>query len=75
MTSEQPGQPPARRRGRPATGITPKRNVRIGADWDRLEALAAEQGETITDAVKKAVAAEVRRRERRKRTAETVAAE
>lgn len=29
-----------RRRGRPATGETPKRNVRIGAAWDRAEELA-----------------------------------
>lgn len=41
MTEEQ--QP--RRRGRPATGVTPKRNVRIGAEWDRAERLAAQQAE------------------------------
>jgi len=34
-------QPP-KRRGRPATGVTPKRNVRIGAAWDRAEELALE---------------------------------
>ncbi|MEU8334785.1 hypothetical protein [Micromonospora tulbaghiae] len=37
---EQEQQP--RRRGRPATGITPKRNVRIGAAWDQAEQLALE---------------------------------
>ncbi|MEV1321943.1 hypothetical protein AB0J14_38345 [Micromonospora arborensis] len=34
-------QPP-KRRGRPATGVTTKRNVRIGAAWDRAEELALE---------------------------------
>jgi hypothetical protein len=41
MTDEQ--QP--RRRGRPATGVTTKRNVRIGAEWDRAERLAAQLAE------------------------------
>lgn len=31
-----------KRRGRPATGVTPKRNVRIGTTWDRAEELALE---------------------------------
>lgn len=34
-----------RRRGRPATGITPKRNVRIGETWDQAERLAAQLAE------------------------------
>ncbi len=38
MTEEQ--QP--RRRGRPPTGVTPKRNVRIGPIWDRAEEMALE---------------------------------
>lgn len=37
---EQEQQKP--RRGRPTTGVTPKRNVRIGATWDRAEELALE---------------------------------
>lgn len=28
--------------GRPATGVTPKRQVRIGEEWDQAEALALE---------------------------------
>lgn len=31
-----------KRVGRPATGVTTKRNVRIGATWDRAEELAGE---------------------------------
>lgn len=31
-----------KRVGRPATGVTTKRNVRIGATWDRAEELATE---------------------------------
>lgn len=37
---EQEQQKP--RVGRPATGVTTKRNVRIGAAWDRAEELALE---------------------------------
>ncbi len=40
LDMEQEQQP--RRRGRPATGVTPKRNVRIGAAWDEAERLALE---------------------------------
>ena len=41
-----------RRRGRPATGVTPKRNLRIGAVWDEAEKIAHARGETISDVVK-----------------------
>lgn len=54
--------------GRPATGQTPKRNVRLGATWDESAALAADNGETMTAYVERALqaanAAEHRRRRR-----------
>jgi hypothetical protein len=31
-----------RRPGRPATGVTPKRNIRMGETWDTAEKLALE---------------------------------
>lgn len=34
-----------RRRGRPATGVTPKRNLRVGPIWDEAAAIAAERGD------------------------------
>lgn len=34
-----------RRRGRPATGVTPKRNIRLGATWDRGEELGRQLAE------------------------------
>lgn len=34
-----------KRRGRPATGITPKRNVRIGETWDRAEEIEKQLAE------------------------------
>lgn len=41
-----------RRRGRPATGVTPKRNLRIGEVWDEAEAIAKARGERISDVVR-----------------------
>lgn len=41
-----------RRRGRPATGVTPKRNLRIGAVWDEAEEIASARGEKISDVVR-----------------------
>jgi len=38
-----------KRRGRPATGVTPKRNLRVGPVWDEAAAIAEARGETITD--------------------------
>lgn len=32
------------RGGRPATGVTPKRQVRVGAEWERAEEMAAALG-------------------------------
>lgn len=40
--------PAKRPRGRPRTGQTPKRNIRIGPIWDQAAALAAQRGETMT---------------------------
>lgn len=40
-----------RGRGRPATGVTPKRNIRVGDVWDRAEALAADDGENMAKLV------------------------
>ncbi|WP_091453118.1 hypothetical protein [Micromonospora inyonensis] len=38
-------QEPPKRRGRPATGVTPKRNIRLGATWDRAEELGRQLAE------------------------------
>ncbi|NBE80291.1 hypothetical protein [Micromonospora rubida] len=46
---------PKPRRGRPATGVTPKRNVRIGAAWDTAEQLAGQLGLTVTAYVEQAI--------------------
>lgn len=56
MTEEKRG------RGRPATGVTPKRNIRVGDVWDQAEELAAADGETITDLVKRLLGEYVARR-------------
>lgn len=45
-----------RPRGRPATGVTPKRNIRVGDVWDQAEELAKADGETMTDLVKRLLA-------------------
>lgn len=55
-----------RRPGRPATGITPKRNIRLGTTWDEAAAAAAEDGETMTAFVDRALRAELRRRARQR---------
>ena len=53
-----------RRRGRPATGQTPKRNVRIGATWTRGEELADTLGLSMTTYVERALLRENTRVER-----------
>jgi hypothetical protein len=40
-----------RPRGRPRTGITPKRNIRYGALWDEAEKIAKARKETMTEVV------------------------
>jgi hypothetical protein len=52
------------RRGRPATGQTPKRYIRAGAIWDEAAALAKQRRETMTTLVIRAIEREVRRIER-----------
>jgi predicted HicB family RNase H-like nuclease len=43
-------------RGRPKTGTTPLRNVRIADDlWDAAKAAAAHRGETVTDVIERAL--------------------
>jgi hypothetical protein len=56
------------KRGRPATGQTTKRNVRIGAPWDRGEELAEQLGIKMTAYVERAIRelnARVERQQRR----------
>lgn len=54
MEDESTGTP-ARRRGRPPTGVTPKRNVRIGDTWTRSEELAGQLGMSMTAYVEEAL--------------------
>lgn len=49
------------KRGRPATGQTPKRYIRAGHIWDEAAELAAERNETMTALVVRAIEREVRR--------------
>lgn len=44
-----------RSRGRPSTGVTPIRHLRVGALWDEAEAIAKRRNETMTDIVKPSV--------------------
>ena len=57
-TEEQP-----KRRGRPPTGVIPKRNIRVGAVWDDVERLtqATEPGVTMTTVVTRLLERELRR--------------
>ena len=54
-------EPGKRKRGRPATGVTPKRNIRIGAIWDEAAELARERDETMTTLVARAIEREIKR--------------
>lgn len=45
-----------RPRGRPATGVTPKRNIRVGDVWDQAEQYAKADGETMTSLVTRLLA-------------------
>ena len=62
MTMEETEKRP---RGRPATGVTPKRNVRIGEEWDQVAALTAPDGETMTEVIKRLLVAELKRLRRK----------
>lgn len=57
MEQEQPKRGP----GRPATGVTPKRNIRVGPVWDEAAAIAARRGETMTAVVEAALRRYVQR--------------
>lgn len=61
---------PARRPGRPATGVTPVRKIRAGRIWDEAAELALANGETMTALVLRAIEAEVRRLRRQAKQAE-----
>lgn len=50
--------------GRPATGVTPKRNLRIGNVWDDVAAIAAADGESMTALVERLLIAYRARRQR-----------
>lgn len=56
MTDEE-----KRPRGRPRTGVTPKRNIRIGKIWDEAAAIAADRGETMTAVIERALHGYVKR--------------
>jgi hypothetical protein len=44
------------RTGRPATGVTPLRNVRVADElWDAAKERAAENGETLTEVIVRAL--------------------
>jgi hypothetical protein len=45
-----------RPRGRPATGITPKRNIRVGDVWDKAAELAKEDDENMAQLVTRLLA-------------------
>lgn len=51
-----------RPRGRPRTGVTPKRNIRVGPIWDEAEAIACARGDgTMSKLVPKLLENYVRR--------------
>lgn len=70
MEQESAADPPKRRGGRPATGQTPVRTLRLGGVWDRCAELAAERGEKMTALVERALIAEERRLKRAAERAE-----
>ena len=52
-----------KKRGRPATGQTPNRSVRIpDGRWKAVKDLAAEEGKTASDVVNEAVEGHLRRK-------------
>lgn len=54
-----------RPRGRPRTGVTPKRNIRVGQVWDDAAAVAAAKGLTMTALVTELLETFMRRQARR----------
>lgn len=53
--------------GRPPSGITPGRSIRIGAVWDQAKAAAEQDGEKFAAFVERALVLELARRARRLR--------
>ncbi len=54
-----------RPRGRPPTGETPKRNIRIGPVWDEVAGYAAEDGEKMTTVVERLLLAYAAKRRKK----------
>lgn len=54
-------EPQIPRRGRPRTGVTPKRNIRVGHIWDQAAAIAEARGETMTAVIERALHSYVNR--------------
>lgn len=50
--------------GRPSTGKTPGHTVRIGCEWEEAQEVANARGETMTEVIRRALAAYVRRHHR-----------
>lgn len=59
--------------GRPATGVTPKRDIRMGPTWDESVDIAAELGEPFSAYVRRAL--ETANAKHRKRLKESLAKE
>lgn len=50
-----PEQPVRRGPGRPPTGKTPTRSLRMGTVWDQARSVAVVRGETITEVIEAAL--------------------
>lgn len=48
-------QTPKRRPGRPATGVTPTRSVRVGDVWDQAATVAKARGESLAKVIERAL--------------------
>lgn len=59
------GMTEPRKVGRPATGQTPVRTLRLGAIWDEAKAAAEADGENLTSLVERAIRRELDRRAKR----------
>lgn len=44
-----------KRLGRPRTGVTPHRSVRVGRSWDQAKVVARERGDKMSDIITKAL--------------------
>lgn len=57
---------PKRRVGRPATGVTPKRNIRVGEIWDEAAERALAEGENMAGLVTRLLHRYVEEKRKRK---------